>query len=214
MTPAQRNRQPGTDTTTPHVQHHVSRRIPIRLLFIAVVAPSLVACGSSHGTPRAAEPSPSSITTVSIVAPSDSAVTGTAIALPGSTVVPGRATTTPTTATSGLLPTTTVPTLLPVDGTAVRGRVTAGPTCPVERPDQPCPPNPVSGRVDALDRTGHAAANARTDDAGRYAISLPPGRYTLRVAVDGPFPHCPDVAVSVTASAPVTADISCDTGIR
>jgi hypothetical protein len=68
--------------------------------------------------------------------------------------------------------------------------------------------------VDALDPTGHTTANATTDDAGRYAISLPPGRYTLRVAIDGPFPHCPDVPVTITPGAPVTADIGCDTGIR
>lgn len=84
----------------------------------------------------------------------------------------------------------------------------------MERPDQPCPPNPVAAGVDAIDSTGHTAGTATTDDLGRYAIGLPPGHYTLRVEVGGPFPTCPDTPVSVPAGAPVTVDIDCDTGIR
>jgi len=92
--------------------------------------------------------------------------------------------------------------------------VTAGPTCPVERADQPCAPSPVHARVDAVDSEGRTAASATTDDAGRYALGIAPGSYTLRVAVDGPFPRCPDTPVSVTAGSAAVADIGCDTGIR
>ena len=84
----------------------------------------------------------------------------------------------------------------------------------MERADRPCPPNPVHGRVDALDLAGRTVAAATTDDVGRYAISLPSGQYTLQVVIDGPFPRCPDTAVSVTGGSPVTGDIDCDTGIR
>jgi hypothetical protein len=84
----------------------------------------------------------------------------------------------------------------------------------VQRADQPCPPNPVHGRVDALDAAGHTAAATTTDDAGHYTISLAPGDFILRVGIDGPFPHCPDVPVTVTSGQPVIADIDCDTGIR
>jgi hypothetical protein len=148
------------------------------------------------------------------VAACGSAPAGTATAPPTSTVAPVLATTAPTTITSVTASTTTVAPPLPVERSGVRGRVTAGPTCPVERPDQPCPPNPVHGRVDALDRAGRAAAHATTDDAGRYAISLPSGQYTLRVVTDGFLPRCPDTAVSVTGTSPVTVDIDCDSGIR
>ena len=96
----------------------------------------------------------------------------------------------------------------------MHGRVTAGPTCPVERPDQPCPPSPVAGRVEAIDAAGHTAGNATTDADGRYAIALPPGAYTLRVATEAMFPMCPDTAVSVPSGPPVAADVDCDTGIR
>ena len=96
----------------------------------------------------------------------------------------------------------------------MHGRVTAGPTCPVERPGQPCPPSPVAGRVEAIDAAGHAAGNAPTDADGRYAIALPPGAYTLRVATEAMFPMCPDTAVMVPSGPPVAADVDCDTGIR
>ena len=96
----------------------------------------------------------------------------------------------------------------------MHGRVTAGPTCPVERPDQPCPPSPIAGRVEAIDAAGHTAGNATTNADGRYAIALPPGAYTLRVATEARFPMCPDTAVSVPSGPPVAADVDCDTGIR
>src|SRR4051812_3381060 len=101
-----------------------------------------------------------------------------------------------------------------VGSPGVRGRVSAGPTCPVEREDQPCPPNPVSDRrIDALSR-GRVTGSAVTDAQGRYAIGLAPGDYTLHVANEDTFPRCPDTDVHVTAGSPVTADIDCDTGIR
>ena len=68
--------------------------------------------------------------------------------------------------------------------------------------------------VNAIDPAGHTAGSATTDAAGRYSIHLTPGGYTLRVATDGPFPHCPDTPVTVTGGTTVTADIDCDTGIR
>jgi hypothetical protein len=111
--------------------------------------------------------------------------------------------------------TSTSTTAPPADGAGVSGTVTAGPTCPVERPDQPCPPDPVAAAtIDAIDTAGHIAQRATTDSAGRYSISLRPGGYTLQVSLPEPFPVCPDTSVTVTAGSVVTGDILCDTGIR
>lgn len=141
---------------------------------------------------------------------SDPATTGTSSSSP-STSSPSSTTTETVTTTTG---TTAEPAPLPVEGTGVHGRVRAGPTCPVERPDQPCPPNPVAGRVDAINAAGRTAGVATTDAVGRYAIALAPGDYTLRVLTEGMFPTCPDTAVLVALGPPLTVDIGCDTGIR
>jgi hypothetical protein len=96
----------------------------------------------------------------------------------------------------------------------VDGYVTAGPTCPVERPGQPCPPRPLVVTVQALDPSGRQVGAATSDAAGRYLIALPPGRYTLTAAGSSPLPRCPPTMVTIGADAATRADINCDTGIR
>jgi hypothetical protein len=99
-------------------------------------------------------------------------------------------------------------------GTGVYGLVSAGPTCPVERAGQPCPPRPVAAAVDARDADGQIVASTRTDNAGRYALMLSPGTYTLVVDTGSSLPRCPSDSVVITAGPPLHSDISCDTGIR
>jgi hypothetical protein len=99
-------------------------------------------------------------------------------------------------------------------GTGAYGYVTAGPTCPVERPDQPCPPRPVIAEVDARDTAGTLVAKGQSDAAGRYSLSLPAGSYTLTISTGMAFPRCPAVHVTVGVGARTRADVSCDTGIR
>jgi hypothetical protein len=122
------------------------------------------------------------------------------------------ASTSSTTSTTKPPPSTTS-TAIPVYGSGVRGRVTAGPTCPVERPDQPCPPRPVEARVDAF-ADNRQVAGTQADADGRYALTLPPGRYTLTATTGAELPRCNPTEVTVVANQVATADISCDTGIR
>ncbi len=117
------------------------------------------------------------------------------------------------------MPTTTggrpVPTTPPTGSlTAVRGTVSAGPSCPVQRLDQSCPPRPVVAEVDARDAAGTVVAKTMSDAAGRYLLVLAPGSYGIRVVASGRYPRCPTVPVSVLAGQQATADIGCDTGIR
>jgi hypothetical protein len=123
---------------------------------------------------------------------------------------PSSASTEPISATlSGTVAGTAVPT------TGLEGHVTAGPTCPVERIDQPCPPRPVTAaRVNAVDSGGRTAASTLTDPTGRYALSLPRGRFTLRISTGGLFPRCPDTPITVDANVVTVVDVNCDTGIR
>ena len=96
----------------------------------------------------------------------------------------------------------------------VQGTVTAGPTCPVQRIDSPCPPRPVSAEVDARDSTGKLVGATHSDADGTYRIPLPAGSYTLMVVTTGPFPHCPSPMVTILTGQVTFADVSCDTGIR
>jgi hypothetical protein len=104
--------------------------------------------------------------------------------------------------------------LLPLPGPGVRGQITAGPTCPVERVGQPCPPQPVKAAVTASDSAGAIVGTTRTLPDGRYALALAPGRYTLTADPGNVFPRCPPTLITVPAGAPVEVNIICDTGIR
>ena len=94
------------------------------------------------------------------------------------------------------------------------GRVTAGPTCPVERIGHPCPPESVSATVQAQTSHGHVVASTHTDTDGRYRLQLRPGTYTLVAVTPKPLPRCTPAKVTVIAAHTTTAAISCDTGIR
>lgn len=117
----------------------------------------------------------------------------------------GATTTSPRIGTTG--PATTL-------RSGVRGTVRAGPTCPVERPDRPCPPKPVSATVEARDGAGRVVGTTRSGPDGRYAMSLPAGRYTLTASTGSQFPSCRPAEATVPEGAVVTADVGCDTGIR
>jgi len=116
------------------------------------------------------------------------------------------------TADSGTTTLTSAPSS--TEGTGVYGLVTAGPTCPVQRVDEPCPPRPVDAAVEARGADGKAKASTHTDSAGRYALRLQPGTYTLVALTGNVFPTCPPVTLIVTADTPGRVDINCDTGIR
>ncbi len=96
----------------------------------------------------------------------------------------------------------------------VSGSVTAGPTCPVERPGQSCPPRAVRGTIRAIGTAGLRSTTARITPRGRYSLRLRPGRYQLAVDTGATFPRCPVTQVIVAAGDQQRLDISCDTGIR
>lgn len=94
------------------------------------------------------------------------------------------------------------------------GRVTAGPTCPVERPDNPCPAAPVSGRIEARDVANNVIASEAIGADGSYGFSLQPGRYTLHVVVGAVLPRCSDTPATVQPDETTHVAITCDSGIR
>lgn len=99
----------------------------------------------------------------------------------------------------------------------IAGHAVAGPTCPVERPDDPgCWPRSVAGAVIVVrDGGGAEVARIATDDAGFFRVSLPPGGYTLEaLAVEGLMGTPGPVAVTFAAGTEAWADLRYDTGIR
>jgi hypothetical protein len=96
----------------------------------------------------------------------------------------------------------------------VYGYITAGPTCPVERPDRPCPPRPVTAHIAAAGASGAAAGATNSDAGGLYRLTLAAGTYTLVVSSGSSFPRCPPTRVVATAGQLSRNDIECDTGIR
>lgn len=173
---------------------------------LACLLTALAACGG-NGTAATAPTSTTLAGTSAAPTTSSTSTTTTSSTTPPSTSTTGRSTTTTTT------PATTVPPP-PPSGTGVFGAVTASPTCPVQRVDQPCPPEPLSLQLNADDAAGRTVASTHTDDAGHYRLSLVPGSYILVAQTSGMYPRCPATPVTVPAGSAVRQDINCDTGIR
>jgi hypothetical protein len=101
------------------------------------------------------------------------------------------------------------------------GRLSLGPTCPVERANDPCDPvaRPAPVTLVALDSSGGEAARTSTLGDGSFALDLIPGRYTLHAESTGAgLPRIADTGVTVTARAtraqPRRIVVTGDTGIR
>ena len=106
-----------------------------------------------------------------------------------------------------------------VDASGVRGTVTAGPTCPVERdpPDPACAARPVAGAVLVFtDVGGTEVVRTTTAVDGTFAVDLAPGAYHVAAEpVEGLMgtPEPMDFEV-VAGAAPTELELSYDTGIR
>lgn len=105
------------------------------------------------------------------------------------------------------------------DATGVRGTVTAGPTCPVERdpPDPACAERAVAGAVLVFsDASGAEVARATSDADGTFAVELAPGAYRLMPQpVEGLMGTPAAQEVEVEAGQPMTeVQVSYDTGMR
>jgi hypothetical protein len=95
----------------------------------------------------------------------------------------------------------------------VHGRISAGPTCPVERVGQPCPPRPVLAAIQATEGS-RVVASTRSATDGSYRLELPIGSYTISAATSTTFPRCIPRQVNVTGATDTEIDLMCDTGIR
>ena len=97
----------------------------------------------------------------------------------------------------------------------IRGVVVAGPQCPVESADSPCPDEPVPNTEIQVKRSGEVVATATSDEEGEFEIALPPGEYSLETVADMVgMGYAKAIDVTVTDRAFVQVSVVIDTGIR
>jgi hypothetical protein len=98
----------------------------------------------------------------------------------------------------------------------VRGVVTAGPVCPVERipPDPNCADRPVVARVLVTRGSGGGVvASGASGSDGSFEISVAPGHYEVTATTKFAM-RCDSVPVVVVAGGFTDVTVPCDTGIR
>jgi len=103
------------------------------------------------------------------------------------------------------------------NSSGVRGTVSLGPTCPVERipPDPACADKPYTAAIMVYrigSNTPFMVGNS--DTSGAFEFSLQPGSYTLKATGGVAFPRCNPTDVTIVKNSYATTTIFCDTGIR
>jgi len=105
------------------------------------------------------------------------------------------------------------------EGTGARGKVTAGPTCPVvtNPPNPACAERPVVGAVLVFaDASGREVARVSSGPDGTFSVALAPGTYRLTAEpVEGLMGTPSPMDVGIEAGQPMMElTVSYDTGIR
>lgn len=97
----------------------------------------------------------------------------------------------------------------------IRGVVVAGPQCPVESAQSPCPDAPLTKTEVQVKRSGNVVATATSDETGAFRVALPPGTYSVEAVTDmGGIGYARPVEVTVTDGAFAQVSVVVDTGIR
>jgi hypothetical protein len=101
------------------------------------------------------------------------------------------------------------------DGTSgIRGQALAGPQCPVEMANSPCPDLPWEGTVVATDTSSGDRFTVNTDAEGRFELALLPGTYDVSIDAGSDLPFAKPQTVTVEDGSFTEIVVSVDTGIR
>jgi hypothetical protein len=104
----------------------------------------------------------------------------------------------------------------PPPGTGIQGMVQAGPTCPVERINSPCPPRPMAATVVVRDAGGAEITRFQSGADGHFKVDLRPATYTLvglPIGSSG-LPRPIPTSVVVSAGSYTAVTVQYDSGIR
>lgn len=97
----------------------------------------------------------------------------------------------------------------------VTGTVLSAPRCPgPERLGSPCPPGPVDGAVVEALRGSVEIASTRSDQDGKFQMTLPVGRYLIRATNVGGLRTVATKTAVVGAGGTVRLMLVVDSGIR
>lgn len=98
----------------------------------------------------------------------------------------------------------------------IRGTITLGPTCPVERRGMICY-KPYAGIIDVYGESGRFIKTVRSSADGKFRVSVKPGTYTVKPQPRDParpYPVGKPVTLIVKPGSYTTVNIQYDTGIR
>lgn len=96
------------------------------------------------------------------------------------------------------------------------GYVHIGPVCPVvmQGSEEECADRPYSVSIEIHYQSEKLHSVIKSDEAGRFSMSLPANEYILRPQVANVLPACNEERVVVSPDSNTSVDISCDSGIR
>jgi hypothetical protein len=99
----------------------------------------------------------------------------------------------------------------------IEGTVTIGPTCPVQRLNDPsCDDRPYQGVIHVSGTNKTQVAKFQADSDGKFKLELEPGNYTLepQTPMNNILPRASNQDVTVVAGAFTPVNIQYDSGIR
>ena len=98
----------------------------------------------------------------------------------------------------------------------LRGRVTLGPTSPVQQAGSPPDEHPYAATIAIETPGGDVVATVTSGKDGAFSVRLRPGSYRLvpRSPEGQPFPHAAPQDASVAAGSVTTVRVAYDSGIR
>jgi hypothetical protein len=104
----------------------------------------------------------------------------------------------------------------PSPDSGVRGRVLAGPQCPVMKADSPCPDKPLEAEIEVQAPNGDVVARVKSGSDGTFEVTVQPGQYVLvpQPPSEMGFPYGKPVHVVVGPHRFTRVTVSFDTGIR
>lgn len=99
----------------------------------------------------------------------------------------------------------------------IEGTVTVGPTCPVQRIDDPsCDDRPYPGVIHVSGTNPNKVIAFQADAQGKFKVELEPGKYTVdpQTPMDNILPRANPQDVTVVSGAFTVVNIQYDSGIR